>query len=348
LSLARRSANKHEPDFAGAALAPCRLVRAVGRLSDELGPRGARPAGGAAAPAATAPEDPYEASNRSVYAAQSSLDRSIFLPLAKLYHFLTPGPIGRGIHNVLSNLGEPVININDVLQGRFKQATHDTLRLTANTTAGWLGLMDVATPGGLPHHDNDFGLTLGRWGVGPGPYLYLPLVGPSTVRDLVGAGADVAIDPLNFIDYPDRVTVAVTKTIVGGLDTRVQVQGQLDAILGDAEDPYATLRSVYLQSREAAIRGDDAPPALAPLDDAPMSLAPTAPTTTGAPVILAVTAPAMNVSATAAAAPPAPPTEAEIEYAVEHPDPDAPIATAHDWHAPMATAMAAPVFGPAA
>ena len=245
-----------------------------------------------------------------------------------------------------------MIIINDVLQGRFKQATHDTLRLTANTTAGWLGLMDVATPGGLPHHDNDFGVTLGRWGVKPGPYLYLPLMGPSTVRDLFGAGADVAIDPLNFIDYPDRVTVAVTKTIVGGLDTRVQVQGQLDALLGDAADPYATLRSVYLQNREALIRGDDAPPVLAPLDDVPVSLAPlpTSPASpaSATPTALAATAPAVSVSALAAAAPPAPPTEADIEYSVEHPDPDAVIATARDWRRPMATAMAAPVFGPAA
>ena len=226
-------------------------------------PLHAQPAAGASA------DDPYEASNRRSYATEASLDRGLFGPLAKLYHALTPGPIGVGIHNVLSNLSEPVVIINDVLQGRFKRAGRETLRMTANTTAGFIGLMDVATPAGLPRQDTDFGITLGRWGVKPGPYLYLPLIGPTTPRDLLGLGADTAMDPLNFISYPDRVAVAVGKTVIGGLDLRYTSQAQLDALLGDAEDPYATLRSVYLQNREAQVTGEDEAPALAPLDVPP-------------------------------------------------------------------------------
>src|SRR5579872_4531018 len=143
----------------------------------------------AASPALAQPapaDDPFESANRQAFAGHTGLDKGLFRPLARLYHALTPGLIGVAIHNVLTNLSEPVIIANDVLQLRLKRAAHDTLRLTANTTAGWLGIMDVATPAGLPHQDNDFGVTLGRWGVPAGPYLFIPFVGPSSVRDAIG------------------------------------------------------------------------------------------------------------------------------------------------------------------
>jgi phospholipid-binding lipoprotein MlaA len=287
-------------------------------------------------PAAGSPDDPYEASNRQMYAVEDGLDHGILLPLAKLYHFLTPGPIGKGIHNVLSNLSEPVVIINDVLQGRLKRAGRETLRMTANTTAGFLGLMDVATPAGLQREDTDFGITLGRWGVKPGPYLYLPLIGPTTPRDMFGLGADTAMDPLNFIDYPDRVAVAVSKTVAGGLDLRDRSQAQLDALLSDAADPYATLRSVYLQSREAAVEEQEGAPALAPIDDSPSSQAtpPKAAEPASAAARDAAAGAAPPPPAVAAATTPAPPLDPIA--AAEHPDPDAPVVTARDWRPALA------------
>jgi len=293
-----------------------------------------------AQPAAASPDDPYEASNRQMYALEDGLDRTILLPLAKLYHALTPGPIGQGIHNVLQNLSEPVVIINDVLQGRLKRAGRETLRLTANTTAGFVGLMDVATPAGLPRQDTDFGITLGRWGFKSGPYLYLPLLGPTTPRDMFGLGADTAMDPLNFVSYPDRVAVAVSKTVAGGLDLRDRSEAQLTALLADADDPYATLRSVYLQSREAAVEDNDSAPALTPLDIPPASQL--TPPTGAEPASAA----AEDASVAAPAAPP--PAPGSIA-SVEHPDPDAPVVTARDWRPALAAgAPAGPTAGSAA
>ena len=119
--------------------------------------------------------DPFEAMNRGFFAIHQKLDKWFFRPTARLLHALTPGPIGRGVHNVLQNITEPTVIANDLLQFRFGRAVKDTARLTANSTVGLLGLIDIAGPSGLPHHDNDFGVTMGRYGIGPGPYLFIPL-----------------------------------------------------------------------------------------------------------------------------------------------------------------------------
>jgi phospholipid-binding lipoprotein MlaA len=210
--------------------------------------------------------------------------------------------------------------------------------------------MDVATPAGLPRQDTDFGITLGRWGVKSGPYLYLPLIGPTTPRDLLGMGADTAMSPLNFVSYPDRVAVAVSTTVVGGLDTRDRVQPQLDALLSDAADPYATLRSVYLQSREAAVEEQDGAPTLAPLDEGPTSLAtpPRAPasTETSAPPALAAAVSAPRASAGPVPAPTPPP--ADPAAVADHPDREAPVATARDWRPTLAAGASGAAGGPAA
>ncbi|HTX48024.1 MAG TPA: VacJ family lipoprotein [Caulobacteraceae bacterium] len=276
------------------------------------------------------PEDPFEAMNRSFYASHNGLDRAIFLPLARLYRALTPGFIGEAIHNGVTNLSEPVVLANDILQGRFKQATRDALRITANSTAGFLGVMDVATPAGLPHHDNDFGITLGRWGVKPGPYLFVPILGPTTVRDTIGEVADIFMNPLLYMRFQGHQTLEITAPIVSGLDTRYRAQTTLTAVLSDATDPYATLRSLYLQSREALIRGENAPPLLPPLDEPATDQAAPPPASSGAPPAsdrtptpADQTAPPPTPSATAS-----PPAEALAEAT---PDPDAPIATARPY-----------------
>jgi phospholipid-binding lipoprotein MlaA len=218
---------------------------------------------------ASAPVDPWERQNRRNYAIEGVLDRRVIGPASRLYHKLTPGLIGRGIHNVLVNLSEPAVIVNDVLQLRFKKAGVSVTRLLTNSTVGLLGLFDLAGRAGLMHHDNEFGVTLGRYGVTSGPYLYLPLVGPSTPRDLVGVGVDFLLNPLHWLTYADRTEVGVAQVTVGGLDTRVMTEGQLNALLSGAIDPYATLRSVYLQNKKSEVSGDEVPHDLPSFDEIP-------------------------------------------------------------------------------
>ena len=143
--------------------------------------------------------DPWERLNRTDYAIQGQLDRYLVRPLSKTYRFLTPGPIGRSIHNVLVNLSEPAALFNDVLQLRLKRAATPAARLILNSTIGVLGLVDVAAHVGLYHHDNEFGVTLGRCRIKPGPYVYIPMIGPGTLRDLLGSGVDFMLDPLRWL-----------------------------------------------------------------------------------------------------------------------------------------------------
>lgn len=223
-------------------------------------------------PVASAPGDPWERLNRRDYAIEGALDRHVIGPAARFYHKVTPGPIGRSIHNVLVNLSEPVVIINDLLQLRFKRAGVSATRLVTNSTLGLLGLFDVAARAGLPHHGNEFGVTLGRYGVPSGPYMYVPLVGPSTVRDFLGAGLDFLMNPLHWLAYPDRTEVGVSQTTVGGLDTRVMTEDQLNALLSGAVDPYATLRSVYLQNKKGEVEGEGVPQELPSFDEPPAKI----------------------------------------------------------------------------
>jgi phospholipid-binding lipoprotein MlaA len=240
----------------------------------------------ASAPAAWAqshhaPGDPWEGLNRFGYAVQGALDKVIIHPLATIFRHLSPGPIGEGLHNVIVNLSEPNAFINDVLQLRLKRASIPAARFVTNSTVGILGLFDVAGHVGLPHHDNEFGVTLGRYGVGPGPYMFVPLIGPTTVRDLAGSGIDIFIDPMHWLSYASRPEISTARAIVGGLDLRVKTEGQLNALLSDATDPYATLRSVYLQNKESEVRGDSAPIEALPTFDEPPAV-PVTPATAGA------------------------------------------------------------------
>ncbi|HVN01144.1 MAG TPA: VacJ family lipoprotein [Caulobacteraceae bacterium] len=271
---------------------------------------------------AQTPEDPYEAINRQSYARQTDVAEKYLKPLAQLYQRLTPGPLGVAIHNLVTELSEPVIIINDILQARFRSAGKDLVRLTANASFGLGGTVDVATKHGLPHHDNDFGITLGVWGVKPGPYLFLPFVGPTTVRDVIGIGADAGMNPFNFVRFPGRQTLLITSAVVGGLDKLANTQADLEAITSGAADPYATLRSVYLQNREAQIRGEEATPVLPPLDEPGAPAAAPAPSAAADPpaAALATSAGQAPLAARAAAGAAADP------YVIA--DLDAPIATA--------------------
>ncbi len=211
----------------------------------------------APAPGAEAtPADPWERQNRRFFAANEKLDARVIRPSALGYEHRTPGPIRRGIRNFLSNLSEPVVFANDVLQFRFGRAGTTAVRFVTNSTIGLGGLFDVAGQSGVEHHANGFGTTLGRYHVPAGPYVYLPVIGPSTVRDLAGAGVDGLVDPFTWGRYANRVAVAGTKTVVDGLDARARADVDLQALMDTATDPYATLRSAYLQNRQAEIEGE--------------------------------------------------------------------------------------------
>jgi len=230
----------------------------------------------AAAPVANG--DPWERFNRRNYTINAWLDRHIIRPLAFLIHGPTQGVVGRGIHNITSNLKEPVVILNDLLQIRPVAAFKAVFRLATNSTLGVLGAVDVAVKLHVPHHPNGFGDTLGRYGIGPGPYLYLPLLGPSDPRDLFGAGVDAASAPMTWLRYPYKTIVSTSVGVVGGLNERAEADEDLKALLADAADPYATLRSTYLQARQGEI--DDKhvlPTALPDLGDPATPPAPNVP-----------------------------------------------------------------------
>jgi phospholipid-binding lipoprotein MlaA len=232
----------------------------------------------AAAPAASTRVDPWERLNRFNYAVEGALDRHVISPLVVVFKAITPGPIGRGVHNVLVNLSEPTVFINDVLQLRLHKAGITARRFVANSTIGLLGLVDVADKLGLPHHNNEFGVTLGHYGFYSGPYMFLPLGGPTTVRDLVGSGVDLLLDPFHWIRFAGQAEANGVRLVVGGLDLREETGAQLDALLNDATDPYATLRSVYLQNKQAEIDGESAPLDLPNFDTPTPTPAPPGPT----------------------------------------------------------------------
>ena len=238
-------------------LRPTRLIALVGLSALAL----------ASGAHAATPGDPFERTNRKIFSGSDHLSQKYLKPVTRLYRALTPGPIGVGLHNLFVWMSEPAVVVNDILQVRVQPAANDFARFVTNAT--FAGFYDLAVTQGLPHHDNDFGITLGRWGVKPGAYLFLPLIGPTTVRDAIGMGADAAMSPLNYMRFPGRLTLTYTTTAMGGLDKVSGGEDEFEAATGAAADPYATLRSLYLQSREAAIRGEAATPVLQPLDEPP-------------------------------------------------------------------------------
>ena len=266
---------------------------------------------GSAARAQGTPGDPYERLNRRSFALDQVLERRAIRPAAVFYAHAVPSFLRARLRAAFSNVGEPIVLINDLLQGRPATAGRTFARLAVNTTFGLAGFFDVAARQ-LPHHDNGFGVTLGRYGVRPGPYVYLPVLGPSTFRDLAGSGVDIALNPLTWIRYPKDYIVGPVSTITGGLDRRAQADGDLKALAAQSTDEYATLRSAYLQNRQAQITGEQVDVNALPSFDDP-GAAPAAP-------------PAASSSAPAAAPPPpaAPGPQARLS-APE--DADAPIAT---------------------
>lgn len=202
------------------------------------------------------PRDPMERFNRSMYRVNDSLDRSIARPMAKAYVKVTPAPVRSGIGNFFRNLNSPTVMVNSLLQAKPRPFFTETLRLVVNTTLGIGGLFDPATQMGLPAGDEDFGQTLGRWGVKPGPYMVLPVLGPSTVRDTVGLVGDQFTDPKMYL--VDRFWITAGLTVLSLVDTRAGLLGT-DEILARSFDPYVFMRNAYLQRREYQVK-DGVPP----------------------------------------------------------------------------------------
>ena len=202
--------------------------------------------GCAAAPAKKDPRDPWERMNRSIYGFNTTVDHAVLRPVARGYKKVTPSFVRTGVSNFFDNLDYPVVILNDLLQARFKQAGSDTGRLLMNTTLGIGGLLDPASSAGLLKYDNDFGLTLARWGAGKGPYLILPLLGPSDVRDGAGRIPDSYASPRNYIG--DN-TVRYSLWAVSLLDVRYRLLST-DPLIDAAYDPYLFVKNAYLQRRD--------------------------------------------------------------------------------------------------
>lgn len=200
--------------------------------------------------------DPFEGFNRGMYEFNDAFDRAILRPVATGYQKVTPGIIDRGITNVFSNLNDVVVLVNDVLQLKFGQAASDLSRIAWNSTVGVLGFFDVATALDLPKHNEDFGQTLGYWGVGPGPYLVLPFLGPSTVRDGTGILVDWQYDPLSYIEGTDARYGTIALYAV---DTRADLLRASRVLEQAALDPYVFLRDAHLQRRQNLVYDGNPP-----------------------------------------------------------------------------------------
>ncbi len=195
--------------------------------------------------------DPHEGINRDLFAVNDALDRNVLKPVAVGYVDTAPSSVRRHVHNVLSNLGNSAQLANDVLQAKPRKAGNTLMRLLINTTLGLGGIFDVATSLHFPDHDTDFGLTLAVWGVPEGPYLYLPIIGPSNPRDAIGYGANSALDPFTWVSFGGSATFGLARFGVAAIDGRSRYLSTTNTIDKTALDRYATYRSLYRQHRAA-------------------------------------------------------------------------------------------------
>jgi phospholipid-binding lipoprotein MlaA len=202
------------------------------------------------------PRDRFERFNRTVYVFNSKLDHALLRPVARGYVKVIPQPIRTAVNNFLTNLGYPTTIVNQFLQGNFKDGASDTARLVVNTSIGIGGLFDPATRMGLDRHGADFGQTLGKWGAHSGPYLMLPLLGPSTVRDGIGLVPDwLLLHEYETVKlFHNNGYIEWSLYAINLVNLRAQLL-DIDHLLDSAYDPYAFVRSAYLQRRDYLING---------------------------------------------------------------------------------------------
>jgi phospholipid-binding lipoprotein MlaA len=196
--------------------------------------------------------DPYEEFNRQMFAFNEGLDKAVIEPVAYGYRAVTNEPIREGVGNFSNNLGEPMTFVNHLLQGKLPDAGATLGRFVVNTTVGIAGVFDPASTMGMQRTTEDFGQTLGVWGVDPGPFIVLPLLGPANTRDIVGKGGDVALNPLNYPQFENDDAIRLGAMALGGVNAR---EGAIETFdeLRQQIDPYTTLRRLYGRTRAADI-----------------------------------------------------------------------------------------------
>jgi phospholipid-binding lipoprotein MlaA len=222
-------------------------------------------AGCATAPSPQAANDPYEQFNRESLKRNAKIDKYFVIPTVAVYFMLVPETGRRGVHNFLGNLSLPTIFMNDMLQGELSRAGKSMWRLVINSTVGLGGILDPASKIGIPGHGEDFGQTMATWGVGEGPYLILPFLGPSNPRDAVGLAVDTTVlDPTNYIRFNQHIWWGAGREYFTLLDLKGQTYQTIQGIQRSSVDYYSSLRSLYRQRRAEQIRngrkaGEDLP-----------------------------------------------------------------------------------------
>jgi phospholipid-binding lipoprotein MlaA len=190
--------------------------------------------------------DPLESYNRTMYKINDSVDKAVLKPVSRTYDKITPSPLKKAFRNFFGNLGEIPVVFNDLLQFKFQQAAYDSWRFIFNTTLGLGGFMDIASDIGLEKHDEDFGQTLGKWGVPSGPYFVIPILGPSTVRDATSRLVDAPLKPIGYVT-PNSAKYSIYAA--DGVVTRASLLGASSVLDQAALDPYVFVRDAYLQRR---------------------------------------------------------------------------------------------------
>jgi len=207
-----------------------------------------------ASPEALAANDPYEQTNRDTLKLNGKIDKYFVVPTVAVYFVLVPEGGRRGVHNFLGNLSLPTIFVNDMLQGELSRAGKSMWRLVINSTLGLGGFFDPASKIGIAGHGEDFGQTLAVWGVKEGPYLVLPVLGPSNPRDAAGLVVDAAIDPTNQIAFKQHIWWSAGREYFTVLDLKGQTYQTIQGIQRSSVDYYSSLRSLYRQLRNDQIR----------------------------------------------------------------------------------------------
>lgn len=196
------------------------------------------------------PQDPFEGFNRTMFRFNEAVDEAVLKPVAKGYQSVTPSFVQTVVGNFFGNLGDVWTAANNLLQGNLHEGLSDVMRVATNTVLGLGGVLDIASEAGMTKHKEDFGQTLGAWGVPAGPYVVLPLLGPSTVRDTAALPADFAGDPWV---YADPVRVRNTGSVLRIVDERAALLGASNLMEDVALDNYAFMRDAWLQRRESMV-----------------------------------------------------------------------------------------------
>lgn len=202
----------------------------------------------------TGANDPYQETNRAVFDFNQKVDKYALEPTARAYVAVVPDPAREGIHNFLLNLDLPVTFANDLLQGDATRATQTFTRFFMNSTIGIGGLFDPASSAGVVYHKEDFGQTLGTWGVGEGPYIVLPFLGPDPPRDAGGQIVDIFLDPSTYIPIREHIWWSAGRRTLAIIDLRSRNLDTVENIERGSVDYYASVRSLYRQLRNNAIR----------------------------------------------------------------------------------------------